>query len=286
MDTSFVVLNEPAGPFLAYCDPDEIVAFALAVNDANPLYMDGSATPPTYAVVPAYPPMMALGQLPPEAVEGSKGGVHGTHDLYIHKRIEPGMHLYSTSERCTVTATGAGMNVVIRVTSRDETGEMVVEQYWFSFIMGEASGASRGEPVADHTFPEDARTRPIGTVSLATTRDQTFRYAGASGDRNAMHVNDDVARTVGFPRKFNQGLCTLGLATGGLVQLTADGDPGRIYRIAVRFAAPAFPGDEIEVSAYGIGSAGVGLQSYAFEAVSAGRTVLRHGRVEVREELR
>jgi acyl dehydratase len=284
MDTSFVALNEPAGPLVAYCDPDEMAAFALAVNDANPLYMDGSATPPTYAVVPALPAMMALGPLPPTAIVGAKGGVHGTHDLYIHKPIAAGTHLYSTSERCTVTATGAGMNVVTRITSRDEMGDVVVEQYWSSFMMGEVSGGSRGEAVADHTFPEEARARLIGTVSQRTTRDQTFRYAGASGDRSAMHVNDDVARTMGFPRKFNQGLCTLGVATGGLVQLTADGDPRRVHRIAVRFAAPAFPGDDIEVSAYEIGGGDGGLRCYAFEAVSAGRTVLRHGRVEVGEK--
>jgi acyl dehydratase len=282
MDTSLVPLNEPSEPFVSYCDRDEIVAFALAVNDPNALYIDGAATPPTYAVVPAFPAMMGLVQLPPKATQGAMGGVHGTHDLYIHKRIEPDMRLYSTSERCAATTSSAGMNVVIRVTSRDEAGDVVIEQYWSSLMLGEATGGSRGEEMADHTFPEDARANPVGSISLATTRDQTFRYAGASGDRSAMHVNDDVARQMGFSRKFNQGLCTLGVATGGLIQLTADGDPRRICRIAVRFTAPTFPGDDIAVSAYEIGKTDQGWLAYAFEAVSAGRTVLRHGRLEVR----
>lgn len=37
MDTSKVPLGEPSGPFLNYCDPGEIAAFALAINDDNPL---------------------------------------------------------------------------------------------------------------------------------------------------------------------------------------------------------------------------------------------------------
>jgi hypothetical protein len=33
MGTSKVPLGEPSGPFLNYCDPGEIAAFALAIND-------------------------------------------------------------------------------------------------------------------------------------------------------------------------------------------------------------------------------------------------------------
>src|SRR4029077_13990184 len=99
-----------------------------------------------------------------------------------------------------------------------------------------------------------ARERLVGTVSLPTTRDQTFRYAGASGDRAAMHVDDEVARSFGFPRKFNQGLCTLAVTSRGLIDLAAGGDPRRVRRIAVRFSAPVFPGNAIELSVYDAGA--------------------------------
>jgi hypothetical protein len=54
MDTSKVPLGEPSGPFLNYADPGEIAAFALAINDDNPLYRDGRAVPPAYPVVPVF----------------------------------------------------------------------------------------------------------------------------------------------------------------------------------------------------------------------------------------
>ena len=282
MDTSLVPLHVQAAPFTAYCDPEEIIAFVSATNDPNPLYLNGMATPPVYAVVPTFVPMMSAAQLPPEAIEGMTGRVHGTHDLYVHKPIDPGTHLHTVAARCAVTASTAGMNVVVRLTSRDDAGELVVDQYWSFLMRGPVSGGDRGDHLPDHRFPEAARANPVGTVALPTTRDQTFRYAGASGDRSPMHVNDEAAKEYGFPRKFNQGLCTLGVISRGLAELTAEGDPRRIFRIAVRFAAPSFPGDDIELSAYQIGETDQGLNSYAFDAVSGGRAVLRHGRVEVR----
>ncbi len=92
-----------------------------------------------------------------------------------------------------------------------------------------------------------------------------------------MHVNDEAAREVGFPRKFNQGLCTYGFAARMLVDLVAGGDAARLARFAVRFSAPAYPGDDIELAVFEIGEG-----SYAFEVTSGGQLVLRHGRAELR----
>ncbi len=225
----------------------------------------------------------SIGEVPPEATTGATGGVHGTHDLYLHESIRPGMMLHTTAEYCSVVVSSAGMNMVVRLTSRDDSGAVVVEQYWSSLMRGPVTGGDQGDPMADHTFPDPARDRPVGAMVLGTTRDQPFRYAGASGDRAHMHVSDDTARRFGFPRKFHQGLCTLGVTSRGLVSLAAGGDPRRIRRIAVRFAAPTFPGDDIEVAVYDAGRTERGFRSYAFEATSGGQTVLRHGRVEVDE---
>jgi acyl dehydratase len=281
MDSSVVPLHQSAGPFVAYCDPDEIVAYALAINDPNPLYLQGLATPPTYAAVPGYEPFLAM-TLPPEAAEGLTDSLHGAHDLYVHKQIDPGSHLHTTAERCAVTTNRAGMNVTIKVISRDDAGDVTVEQYWSVLMRGPATGAHYGDKLADHTFPEAARANPVGSVSLPTTRDQTFRYAGAAGERSPMHINDEAAKRRGFPRKLSPGLCTLGVVTRGLIDLLAAGDPRRVYRIAVRFSAPSFPGEEVQLSAFDIGKTDAGHRSCAFEAYSGGAVVLRHGRIEVR----
>ncbi len=281
MDTTLVPLGPPAQPVTAFCDKDEIYAFALAINDDNPLYLAGEAVPPTYAVVPAFRAFLDLASLPAPATVGMRGGVHSEHDLYIHAPIEPGTHLHTVAERWSVTTSPPGMSVAVRLTSTNDDGKPVLEQYWSTLFLGEVIGGDQGPPGADHRFPDGARDRPIGTAVVHTTRDQTFRYAGASGDRATIHVSDESASAMGFPRKFNQGLGTLGVSSRGLVELAAGGDPRRVRRVAVRFSAPTFPGDDIEVSVYEAGLAADGRLTYAFEAVSAGRSVLRHGRIEV-----
>jgi acyl dehydratase len=281
MDSSKVPLGEPSGPFLNYCDAGEIAAFALAINDDNPLYRDGRAVPPTYPVVPVFEAMRSLGQLPPEARAGGRGGGHGEHDLYIRRPIAPGMALHTTADRYSIVVSKAGMNVFTRLLSVDDDGQLVIEQYWSSIMVGQAAGGNQGPEMSDHTFPESARARKVGTMSLPTTHDQTFRYAGASGDRSIIHVSDQAAIRGGRPRKFNQGALSLGIASRALVALAAGGDPRRITRVAVRFSRYAFPGDDIDVSVYDAGPAGDGGHAYAFEAASSGEVVLKHGWVEV-----
>ncbi len=282
MDSTLVPLGERSEPFTHYCDPDEIYAFALAINDDNPLYRDGLATPPTYVVVPVLQAFLTgLAPLPPEATAGARGGAHGEHDLYIRKPLMPGMTLHTTAERCAVVTSKAGMNVFTRLVSVDDAGETVVEQFWSTIMMGAATGGSRGAEVPDHGFPEEARSNPVGTMWLPTTRDQTYRYAGASGDRATIHVSDVAARSIGFPGKFNQGMCTLGVVSRALIALAAGGDPRRVRRIAVRFASPSFPGQDIAVSVFDNGTTSEGSRSFAFEATSQESLILRHGRVEV-----
>ena len=51
-----------------------------------------------------------------------------------------------------------------------------------------------GLPLPDHTFPDPARTRPFGARAITIDRDQTFRYAGVSGDPElrALYPEDDL----------------------------------------------------------------------------------------------
>jgi acyl dehydratase len=280
MDSTKIPLGVRSQAFDKYLDPDNVVAYALASNDDNPRYLNGDAVPPLFAVAVAWNAFMGVSSLPPEATVGQQGGVHGEHDLYIHKAMVPGTWLHTVSERSAVVCSKAGMNVFVKLVTTDDDGDTVLEQYWSSLLRGPVSGGDQGEPPRDHTFADEARARPVGSVALPTTRDQTFRYAGASGDRSPMHVDDEVARSMGFERKFQQGLCTLAVTSRGLIDLAADGDPQRIRRIAVRFSSPVFPGNDIDLSVYDAGPSGSG-HGFAFEASSDGQMALRHGIVEV-----
>lgn len=88
--------------------------------------------------------------------------------------------------------------------------------------MSDLTGLTVGDIVAEQTF----------TLS----RDRLVRYAGASGDFNAIHYRDDVAASVGLPGVLAHGMLTMGLAVQPVVDWI--GDPARISDYQVRFTRP------------------------------------------------
>jgi acyl dehydratase len=85
-----------------------------------------------------------------------------------------------------------------------------------------------------------ARPLEIGEVvaerSFVVTRESLVRYAGASGDFNAIHYRDDVARSVGLPGVLAHGMLTMGLAVQPVVDWL--GDSGRVLDYQVKFTRP------------------------------------------------
>ena len=83
-------------------------------------------------------------------------------------------------------------------------------------------GLAVGDIVAEQSFP--------------LTRDSLVRYAGASGDFNAIHYRDDIAHAVGLPGVLAHGMLTMGFAVQPVVDWV--GDPGRVVDYQVRFTRP------------------------------------------------
>jgi len=73
------------------------------------------------------------------------------------------------------------------------------------------------------------------------------RYAGATGDFNPIHIDDEFAKAVGLPRNILHGLYGMGLAAKANAAL-ADGDPRALKRLSVQFRGMGFPEQEIVVS--------------------------------------
>lgn len=76
----------------------------------------------------------------------------------------------------------------------------------------------------------------IGERTIHVDRATLIRYAGASGDFNVIHWDEQVAKAVGLPDVIAHGMWTMGAA----VQLVVDwcGDAGRIISYGTRFSSP------------------------------------------------
>ena len=73
------------------------------------------------------------------------------------------------------------------------------------------------------------------------------RYAGASGDFNPIHIDDEFAKMVGLPRNILHGLYSMGLVARANAALV-DGDPRALKRLSVQFRGMGMPEQEIVVS--------------------------------------
>jgi acyl dehydratase len=86
----------------------------------------------------------------------------------------------------------------------------------------------------------------IPELEVTPDRHLTVRYAGASGDFNPIHVDEEFARSVGLPGRILHGLWTM--AQVARAQTEAAGDPERLRRLSVQFRGMGFPEQEITVS--------------------------------------
>jgi acyl dehydratase len=74
----------------------------------------------------------------------------------------------------------------------------------------------------------------------------TVRYAGASGDYNPIHIDDEFARQVGLPGCILHGLYSM--AQVARAQTDAGGGPQALRRLRVQFRGMGLPEHELTVT--------------------------------------
>jgi acyl dehydratase len=264
-------------------DPGAAIAFALATNDPNGVYLTGEAVPPLYTVSLLQPAFAASARqsVDPGAIKDQKSTVHGEHDVFFWKPVRPGVAVRWRATSHSAKRTPAGVLVTQRLLVTDSENVPLVEHFWSRLHVGGSLEEDQGPELPDHLFRPESRQSPLGQCSFALTADQPFRYAGVSTDDAPIHVDDEAARRAGFPMKILPGLCTLAMCSGAVVKLAGGGDPDRLHRLAGRFAAPVFPRRELEVEIYDAGVSPDGLAVFSFEATSDDAIVIKHGRAEL-----
>jgi len=266
------------GPFAGRLDPETIAIYAAATGDRTAVVLRGSAVPSVFPVILVFTAQETARADLPEAVwQQVRGGVHGEHDIVLHRPLVPGERLDTWSQISAVRSTQAGTQVVMQFEQIDAEGEVAVEQWWTMVLLGMKGMADLGAMPADHRFPDDASARPLGAATQHVDDDVAHRYAEVSGDWAAHHFDIDVARTAGFDFVFTHGLCTMAICAHRMLDLLGIDDPGRVRRVAVRFASPTPMDSELTVNAFGINE-----HSVAFEAAANGTTTITHGRLELR----
>jgi hydroxyacyl-ACP dehydratase HTD2-like protein with hotdog domain len=86
-------------------------------------------------------------------------------------------------------------------------------------------------------------------VELKVTPDKylPYRYAGASGDYNPIHLDPEFAKQVGLPSNILHGLYSMAQVARACTQ-AAGGDPRTLRRLSVQFRGLGLPEQEIVVT--------------------------------------
>ena len=106
----------------------------------------------------------------------------------------------------------------------------------------------------------------------------TVRYAGASGDFNPIHIDEEFAKQVGLPGRILHGLWTM--AQVARAQTEAGGGPHTLKRLSVQFRGMGFPEQEIVVTGE-VRSTGGGRAVIATEAAQGDNRIIRNAEAEI-----
>jgi acyl dehydratase len=107
----------------------------------------------------------------------------------------------------------------------------------------------------------------------------TVRYAGASGDFNPIHIDEEFAKSVGLPGKILHGLWTMAQVARALTE--AGGGPESLRRLSVQFRGMGFPEQELVVRST-VRAVDDGVATVDTVAEQSGNQIIRNAEAEVR----
>ncbi|WP_354697600.1 hypothetical protein DSM112329_03235 [Paraconexibacter sp. AEG42_29] len=115
-------------------------------------------------------------------------------------------------------------------------------------------------------------------LKITPDRFLTVRYAGASGDFNPIHVDEEFARQVGLPGRILHGLWTM--AQVARAQTDAGGGPHTLKALEVQFRGMGVPEAEVAVSST-VRSVEDGLATVDTVATQNGVQIIRGATAEI-----
>jgi multifunctional beta-oxidation protein len=169
---------------------------------------------PTFGVIPAFDyqtKSIAFGDFLPDF--NPMMLVHGEQYTEIRKPLKTSGKLTQTGRIIDILDKGKGAAVILGVTSKDASGDVVLENQFLFFIRGSGGfggkkDLDRGAASADHTPP----SRPADFVVREKVSEDLAALYRLSGDFNPLHIDPAMAAMGGFKLPILHGLCTYGIA--------------------------------------------------------------------------
>lgn len=276
-----VLSLEQKGVEFTYSEKDTILyALGIGIGDRPEcldelkfVYEKSLSAVPTLATVVAWGAGVSTEQL---GVNYQKV-LHGEEETIFHSPMPASAHLVADSAVVEVFDKGEDKGaLVIRQTNLTNaaTGTLLATINRTIFARGDGGcGGANTAPPKPHPLPERL---PDAQIEYSTSFNQALLYR-LCGDKNPLHVDYDVAKSVGFDRPILHGLCTYGITCRAVMEVFLGFDPAPIASHAARFSAPVLPGETLLIELWKDGLE-VSFQAKAKErdviVIKNGRTVL------------
>jgi acyl dehydratase len=118
----------------------------------------------------------------------------------------------------------------------------------------------------------------IPELKITPDKYLTVRYAGASGDFNPIHIDEEFAKAVGLPGRILHGLWTM--AQVARAQTEAAGGPEALWRLSVQFRGMGVPEQEVTISGT-VRESADGHVVIDTVAEQAGKQIIRNAEAEL-----
>ncbi len=255
--------------------------YARAYNEENPLFFEagpshGVLAPPMFGVVLGWLPIMTV-------VTDSELNVdvlrllHAEQDMRFVLPVVSGDIITSTASLVDIEDRTGGEAFTLAVDSTNQRGQTVQHMRFTAFIRGERRrGRSFG------AFGPSPQVQPLLRVAQSIDPDQTYRYADASGDRNPIHLDENIARMAGLPGIIVHGLCTMAFTSKVMIDHLCEREPSRLKRLRARFSRPVFPGQTITTAVWSHAEPTSRNSVYIYETYNPdGKAVVKDGIAEI-----
>ena len=245
-------LGREYGPVQLAIDAEQIADYADATGDQLPLYRGAvPIAPPVFAIVPVWPVIK-------EALADDELGldvgriVHGEQRMTFHRLIRAGDALTSSGHLSSITERGENEVFVLSLETRDGAGSLVTSQDVVCVSRGTAPAKGAGKQGSERSAAgrDDLSGEPELVRRVELPPGITHRYAGASGDDNRIHVDDEFAKSVGLPGIIVQGMCLFSISMQAVIDAAAGGRPELLSYASARFRRPILPGSTFGTLVY------------------------------------
>ena len=280
------------GPEVHVVDKYKVMAYASAIGAQNSSYINSNEhsdiAPPSFSVTYELPLIYKL-LSDPELHGGEDQAkrnmlmlVHGDQHMKFYKPLVPGDKITCRARITDIEDKGTGEIIKINMLSTYGHGTKMVESDWGLFIRGAGSGQ---RPVNKKPGPNKIHqtAQAAFTKLIKVPIDITYRYSKASNDYNPIHLDNEVAKKAGLDGIVVHGLCTMSMAMQGIIEAYLDSEPSKLLSLGVRFSAPVYPGDELVVQGWEIGTEDSSTNlGFDVTRKSDGKKVIKDGKSQVR----